>query len=177
MKKILALAGSNSSKSINFKFLGYVAGLIDDHAVTVLDIHDWVIPIYSQDMDESHFTPPEISELMDRIKDFDAYVIASPEHNGGPTVFFKNITDWLSRRSDKIMEDKPILLLSTSPGRRGALRSRTYYEENLHRIGGRVVASFGLPSFNHSMIDGEVIPEEREKLLVALTEFRTALEA
>ncbi|MEZ4984751.1 MAG: NAD(P)H-dependent oxidoreductase [Saprospiraceae bacterium] len=135
----------------------------------------WVIPIYSEDMDEDNFTPGEINVLIEMIREHDAFIISSPEHNAGPTAFFKNITDWLSRRAEKVMEDKPVLLLSTSPGRRGALSSRSYYEENLPRIGGKVVVSFGLPSFHHVMVDGKLLDEAQTSLEEAIRKFQEGL--
>ncbi|NND31545.1 MAG: NAD(P)H-dependent oxidoreductase, partial [Saprospiraceae bacterium] len=119
MKKILALAGSNSSKSINYQLLNYTVSLIHNCEINVLDIRNWIIPIYSVDMDGDKFTPKEINSLMSLAGEFDGFIISTPEHNSGPTAFFKNITDWLSRRSDKVFMDKPVLLMSASPGRRG----------------------------------------------------------
>lgn len=176
MKKILALAGSNSSKSINFQFVNYVKRQIDEQEVDVLDIRKWIIPIYSEDMDEDNFTPKEINELINIIPNYDGFIISVPEHNEGPTVFFKNITDWLSRRSENIMNNKPLLLLGTTPGRRAAAHSRDYSERTLPRLGANVVANYGLPSFNHTMIDGELIPEEKKNLETALNTFLKSLE-
>lgn len=84
MKKILAIAGSNSSKSINFEFINYVKDLIDDHQVEVLDIRKWIVPIYSEDMDVDNFTPTEINELINTMPNYDGIIISVPEHNEGP---------------------------------------------------------------------------------------------
>lgn len=176
MKKILAIAGSNSSKSINFEFINYVKDLIDDHQVEVLDIRKWIVPIYSEDMDVDNFTPTEINELINTMPNYDGIIISVPEHNEGPPVFFKNITDWLSRRLENIISGKPLLLLGTTPGRRAAAYSRDYSERTLPRLGANVVANYGLPSFNHTMIDGELVPEEQKNLITALTIFLKSLE-
>lgn len=176
MKKILALAGSNSSKSINYKLINYVALLINGHEVKVLDIRNWIIPIYSEDMDEDNFTPEEIKRLISLIQAHDAFIISVPEHNEGPTVFFKNITDWLTRRSDAVMQDKPVFLMSTSTGRRGAANSREYSEKTMPRIGAKIISTFGLPSFNYTMIDGKLVTEEQANLDAVLTEFEKALD-
>lgn len=172
MKKILALAGSNSSKSINYKLINYVAPLIKEHKVRVLDIRKWDVPIYSEDMDEDDFTPKKITELIEIIKQHDAFILSVPEHNGGNPAFFKNIMDWLTRRSKKVMQEKPMLLLSTSTGKGAAAKSREYSENNLPRIGANIVASHGVPSFNHTMIDGELIAEEQASLDKAITSFQ-----
>lgn len=175
MKKILALAGSNSSKSINFKLINYVASLIKEQEVKVLDIRKWDIPIYSEDMDADDFTPKEISDLIEIIKQYDAFIFSVPEHNGGNPAFFKNIIDWLTRRSKKVLEDKPLLLLSASTGRGAAAQSREYSENTLPRIGANIVASHGVPSFNYTMLDGKLVEEEQAKLDKAITLFQQAI--
>ncbi len=175
MKKILAFAGSNSSKSINYQLVRHTSSLLIQFQVRVLDIRNWIIPLYSENMDETQFTPKEINELISLIKEYDGFVISSPEHNGGPTAFFKNITDWLSRRSENVFEGKKVLLLSTSPGRRGGESSRAYYDQNLSRLGAVVVSSYGLPSFNQNMIDGKLNEEENIKLLYAVKVFNKNL--
>ena len=139
--------------------------------VDILDIRKWQIPIYSVDMDRDHFTPDKIHELIRILRKYDGYILSVPEHNGGPTVFFKNITDWLTRRSQKILNNKPVLLTSTSTGRGGAKKSRAYYEDNLHRIGGKVVATFSLPSFNYSLVDGSMVDEHNVLLKESIVRF------
>lgn len=175
MKKILAFAGSNSSKSINYQLINYVGPLVKGHEVTVLDIRKWAIPVYSEDMDEDNFTPNEINELIEMIKQHDAFIISVPEHNEGSPAFFKNITDWLTRRSDKVMEEKPVLLLSTSTGRRGAGHSREYSLRTMPRIGANIVADYGLPSFNYTMVEGKLVAEEQANLDRALGAFLESL--
>ncbi len=101
MKKILAFAGSNHSKSINQQLISYTSSLITETEVEVLDISKWNIPIYSIDMDPDQ-TPDQIIELIELIYNCDGFIISSPEHNGSTPAFFKNIFDWLSRRSKTV---------------------------------------------------------------------------
>jgi NAD(P)H-dependent FMN reductase len=49
MKKILAFAGSNSSKSINFELLNYVSNRIQGHKVKIQQFQQYELPIYSAD--------------------------------------------------------------------------------------------------------------------------------
>ena len=51
MKKILALGGSNSSKSINTTFATYIANQLQDSEVTVFDWNEFVLPLYSPDLE------------------------------------------------------------------------------------------------------------------------------
>ena len=155
MKKILAFAGSNHSKSINQQFVAYTASLMSDLEVEVLDISRWNIPIYSIDMDPDQ-TPIEITQLIDLINHSDGFIISSPEHNGGTSAFFKNIIDWLSRRSKNVFDNKPMLLMSTSPGKTGGEKNRMYLESMLPYLGANIAETFSLSSYYENMQEGKL---------------------
>ncbi|THH34603.1 NADPH-dependent FMN reductase [Neolewinella litorea] len=163
MKRILALAGSNHSRSINHQLVTFAASLIEDAEVTVLDLRSWDIPVYSIDMDPDQ-TPGRITFLIGQLDQYDGFILASPEHNGGPSAFLKNIFDWLTRRSQKVMDGKPLVLMATSTGRGGAAKHLPYLEGALPRLGANVVATYSLPSFNHTMVDGQLSGEPLAEL-------------
>ena len=50
----------------------------------------------------------------------------------------------------KFLAGKKVLLMSTSPGRRGAASALAYTESVLPRFGAEVVSSFSFPSFNEN---------------------------
>jgi len=170
MKKILAFTGSNHSKSINQQLVSYTASLIPELEIEVLDISQWNIPIYSIDMDPDQ-TPMEITQLIELIKNHDGFIISSPEHNGSTPAFFKNIIDWLSRRSKNVFENKPMLLMSASPGKSGGVKNRQLLEHLLPYLGVNIVATFSLPSFYQNMQDGKIIEGLFEELNKELTAF------
>ena len=119
MKKILAFAGSNSSKSINTTLLKHAASLVEQHEVSVIDLRAFDTPIYSMDLEEDRGVPEPTKRLRALFDEHDAFMIASPEHNGMMPAFFKNTMDWLSRLEGKLFQGKPVLLMSASPGPRG----------------------------------------------------------
>lgn len=174
MKKILAFAGSNHTKSINYQLIDFTASLINDCEVNVLDIRNWDIPMYSINMDPDQ-TPEKITELIALIKENDGFIIASPEHNGGTPAFFKNILDWLSRRAKNVFEKKPTLLMSTSPGGGGGATNLKFLIHTLPYQGAEVAASYSLPSFQTNVADGKVTGEELGKLKENIDAFRKAL--
>ncbi len=174
MKKILALAGSNSSNSINHQLIEYTASLIKDADVKVLDIRSWDIPIYSIDMDPDQ-TPEKITELITLIQEHDGFIVSSPEHNGGTPAFFKNILDWLSRRAKKVFADKPALLMSTSPGKGGGANHRKFLEHTLPYQGASIAAAYSLPSFQQNMQNGQLEAGELEKLNAVVNELKSKL--
>ena len=55
--KILAFAASNSLNSINKALIDYAAILLDKHEVETLNINDYEMPIYSNDLEDAHGIP------------------------------------------------------------------------------------------------------------------------
>lgn len=174
MKKILAFAGSNSSKSINHQLVEYTASLIDNCEVKLFDIRAWNIPLYSLDMDPDE-TPSPITELIKQIEEHDGFILSSPEHNGSLSAFLKNIIDWLSRRSKNVFADKPMLLMSASPGKGGGANNRKQLEQILPYQGAKISATFSLPSFYESMKEGKLEGELLDELNSAVKSFTSHL--
>ena len=159
MKKILAFAGSNSSTSINFQLLTYVANRIQGHEVKIRNFKQYELPLYSVDREKEKGIPINAKLMNKSIQQHDAVIIAVNEHNGNVSAYFKNIIDWLSRLDRNFLEGKKILLISTSPGKRGAAAALEYTKGILPRFGGEIIESFSLPSFNDNFKDGEVLNE------------------
>lgn len=159
MKKILAFAGSNSSVSINQQLLNHVLGRIQGHEIKEIKLTDYPLPIYSHDIEKNEGFPINATIIKNLIAESDALVIAVNEHNAGPSAFFKNIIDWLSRVNRSFLEGKKILLISTSPGKRGAASSLEYTKNIFGRFGGEVIESFSIPSFKDNFQDGKLTNE------------------
>ena len=64
---------------------------------------------------------------------FDALLFATPEYNGFPTPLVINAFDWLSRLKDglAVTANKPVALVSSSPGALGGLRSMNFLRQYL----------------------------------------------
>ena len=146
MKNILAFAGSNSSTSINHQLVVYVASQMKEHTVKVIQLVNYSIPMYSEDVEKKGF-PDMVMGLQQEISEADALIMAINEHNGSWSAFFKNMVDWLSRLDRNFLEEKKILLMSTSPGKRGGLNSLEFAKSVLPRFGAEIVESFSFPSF------------------------------
>ncbi len=156
MKNILAFAGSNSSTSINHRFVTHVANRIQGHNVKIIKLSDFEIPMFSVDKEKESGYPVDIRIIKNLISENDALIISVNEHNGNVSAFFKNIIDWLSRLDRNFLADKKILLMSTSPGVRGAASSLEYTKGILPRFGGKVIESFSFPSFNDNFENDEI---------------------
>lgn len=147
MANILVFTGSTSSTSINESLAQYAAGLLTNHAVHHIDLKRYEAPLYSIDREKKDGLPAPIRQLIQAIDQHDGFIIATPEHNGLMTAHLKNTLDWLSRADRKVFGYKPVLLLSTSPGKRGAKSSLEQTARILGYLGAHVAATYSLGSF------------------------------
>lgn len=163
MSIITYLAGSSSSKSINREFAKYTANNLGLGETQGIDLNHYEAPIFSVDQ-EKEGVPPVIKAFIKVIEESDVIVLSLAEHNGNFTVAFKNIMDWASRVDRSFWSDKPIFLLSTSPGSRGGRTVLNLGKKIISRMGGRIVAEFSLPQFNEnfSPLNGVLDKELRE---------------
>ncbi|MCM4166453.1 FMN-dependent NADH-azoreductase [Arenibacter antarcticus] len=159
MSHLVAFAGSNSTQSINFKLVKHTASRIKDHEVRLLDMSQITLPVFSEDLEREEGYAPILKELLDKIKQANGLIISVNEHNRNPSAFFKNLIDWLSRVDKEFLNGTKILLMSSSRGRGGALGSQEVANKLLSRFGGEIVATFSLPSFNHTFSEMEGITD------------------
>lgn len=121
--KLLVFGASNHSASINQKLARYAAEryksqLHPDADITIVDLNDYEMPIYSIDREKESGIHPLAKELFGRIGEADALIVSYPEYNGSYTSAWKNIHDWMSRIDMAIYQNKPLLALSATPGPR-----------------------------------------------------------
>lgn len=159
MSYLLAFAGSNSSRSINFKLVAHTAACVQNMEVRQLDISQIILPVFSEDLERDEGYPPVLTELLDNLRQTDGLILSVNEHNGNPSAFFKNMLDWLSRMDRDFLTGTKIFLMSTSRGRRGGSASLEVIKALLPRFGGEVVASFSLPSFTHNFTEANGISD------------------
>lgn len=157
--KILSFGASTSSTSINRQLARYAAGLTQKQLVnaevTDFDLRDLELPMFSEDEEKENGSPADAQRFLNLIGEHDAIVLSLAEHNGSYTAAFKNIYDWASRIEQKVWQDKPMLLLSTSPGGRGGATVLEAGKATFPRMGADLIASFSLPSFyDHFSPDG-----------------------
>lgn len=147
-KQILAFGASSSKTSINKQLANYAAGLFENAATTLLDLNDFEMPIYSIDKENENGIPQLAHDFYGKIGASDLVVISFAEHNGAYSSSFKNILDWMSRINGKTFQEKPLLLLATSPGARGGSSVLEMANKRFPFQGAVVKGSFSLPSFN-----------------------------
>lgn len=145
--KILAFAASNNKQSINKQLARYAAHLVTNANVETLDIFDYEMPIFSDAREKALGVPQQALSFYQKIGDADAIVLSFAEHNGSYTAAYKNLFDWTSRISQKVFQNKPMLLLSTSPGQSGAASVLAAASNSAPYFAANVIASICVPSF------------------------------
>ncbi|MUK61930.1 NADPH-dependent FMN reductase [Aliivibrio fischeri] len=163
--KILALAASSSSTSINKQLATYAAGLVAGAEVEVLDINDYEMPIFSEDKEKEIGQPEQAKRFFQKIGEADAVIISYAEHNGSYATAFKNVFDWTSRIDMKVYQGKPVVMLATSPGPGGAATVLAAATGSAPYFAADVKGSLSVPSFydNFDMEKGEL----RNEALIA----------
>lgn len=140
--KILAVAGSTRSDSFNKKLarLGAEAVRAAGGEATFIDLRDFPMPIFDQDLEASQGLPANAQALKELLRSHDGLLIASPEYNSSITAVLKNAIDWTSRPSQPgepavaCYAGKVAALMSASPGALGGLRGLVHLRSILGNI-------------------------------------------
>jgi len=179
MGNLLAFAGSNSSTSINFQLVKHTASKVKGHDIQLLNMANYPFPIYSSDIEKAKGFSNSLVELHQDIQKADGLIISVNEYNSGLSAYFKNVLDWLSRIDTKFLKDKHVLVLATSPGKRGATSALETAESMFTRFGAEVFGTFSLPSFgtNYDQEKGIVDAELAAAHQDIISEFTAKLAA
>ena len=173
--KIIAFAASSSQHSINKELVKYAASLLAGADVELLDLNDFELPLYSVDK-QQELGLPELAKLfLAKLAAGDGIIISFAEHNGSYTAAYKNLFDWCSRINPKVYQDKPLVLLATSPGKGGAASVLAAANTSAPYFAGQVQASLSIPSFyeNFDLEQGILKnPELNAQLLEAVNSLK-----
>lgn len=165
MKKIIAFAGSNSQNSINLQLVRYVATLLPDAQVEVLDLNTFEMPIYSIDREKDQGIPDTAHRFRAHMEKADGILCSMAEHNKSYTVAFKNILDWCSRVDMNIFKERPMLLMSTSPGGYGGGNVMATAKDFFPKAKADITATFSLPKFYDNFKEGSIQDGDLQKEL------------
>jgi chromate reductase len=146
--KIVAFGGSNSTQSINKHLATYATSLFENAEVEVLDLNDFAMPLFSVDLEKEVGQHELAKAFLAKIKSADILVVSLAENNNNYSAAFKNLFDWCSRIMKEVFQQKPMLLMATSPGSRGGASVLEIGRNALPRYGADIKATFSLPAFN-----------------------------
>jgi len=168
---ILAFAGSNSHQSINRKLVQHCLSHLPNVKINFLDLNDYEMPLFSVDREKQDGHPPQAHKFREQIEECDGIVVSLAEHNRSYTVAFKNIFDWTSRIDLNIFRNKPMFLMSTSPGGFGGGNVMTAAKSFFPKCGADIIETFSLPSFYQNFDEALGIKNAELK-----TDFETRLQ-
>ena len=175
MKQIVAFGASSSKKSINKDLASFAASVIEDANVLILDLNDFEMPIYSIDYENDHGIPEKAFKFKEKLKTADGIIISFAEHNSVYTAAFKNIFDWISRIEKVVWFNKPMFLLSTSDGERGAKTVLQIAYNRMSFGNPHKIPTFSLPNFkknfdkNNGILDIDLNNEFQNALKVFIS--------
>ncbi len=145
--RILAFAGSNRRQSFNARILklAVAAARAAGGEVTELDLREYPLPLFDQDLEQAEGPPPNATKLKKLFVEHTGLMIACPEYNSSITPLLKNTIDWVSRPEPDFpgligFKGKFAVLMSASPGALGGLRGLVHVRAILSNIGVNVLA-------------------------------------
>jgi len=135
--RILGISGSGRKGSYNTALLEAAKELAPEHMmIETFDVSGF--PLYNQDLEAR--MPEKVREFKERIKESDAILFATPEHNFTVTAVMKNAIEWGNRPpNDASWNGKPAAIISASSGPRGGVRAQMNLRQimvdlNMHPI-------------------------------------------
>lgn len=127
--KILGISGSARNGSYNTALLKAAKEMLPEGAsLEICDISS--LPMYSQDLESA--LPESVVALKRQIKEADALLFASPEHNYTITALLKNAIEWGNRPpGQNVWAGKPAAIVSASTSMRGGVRGQLHLRQVL----------------------------------------------
>ena len=134
--RLLAATGSERKGSLNRRLAAQAvaAARARGALVTEFDLRALALPLYDGDLEKADGVPDGARRLRDALLASDALLLVTPEYNGFPPPLVVNTFDWLSRLGAEgglpsglgATANKPVGLMSASPGLLGGLRSMNF---------------------------------------------------
>lgn len=192
--RLLVIAGSARSGSLNLRLAAAAAALAREAGAEVeaFDLRALQLPLYDGDLEAAGGVPEAALRLLDAVRAADALLLVTPEYNGFPTPLLINTFDWLSRLGPAgerpaglaVTANKPVALLSASPGPLGALRSMNFLRQYLQMAFAMIVVpqQFALSRAHEAFDALGALKDERARgsvlgVLSSLGTLATALRA
>lgn len=174
--KILAFAGSSSSTSINRELVRFVLKDFQEEEINFIDLNNFTMPVFSVDLEKKGF-PGEAHHFLKAIEECDVIICSLAEHNRSYSAAFKNVFDWASRINVKVFQNKPMLLMSTSPGGYGGGNVMNTAKTFFPQFAADIKDTFSLPKFyeNFDLESGVINPDMLSELKTKIENFKNII--
>ncbi len=174
---ILAFAGSLRRESFNKKLVALAARGAEEAGgdVTFVDLADLPMPLFCEDVEAEHGMDPNARTFKEHMIAADGVLLASPEYNGSLSGALKNAIDWASRPEEGekplcAFKNKPIQLMSASPGGLGGIRGLIHLHALLGGIQMMVMPQQHCLNQAHSAFDdaGNLKDAKQQEIVLGL---------
>ena len=127
---VAVLVGSLRRGSFSRKVARVAIALASNSLVMeIIEIGD--LPLYNEDLEEAHATPPSWLMFRDRIRGVDGVLFVTPEYNRSVPAVLKNALDVGSRpRVESVWSGKPCAVISVSLGALGAFGANHHLRQS-----------------------------------------------
>ncbi len=125
--QFVAISGSLRKGSYNTMALK-AAQKLAPLSVTIQQLSIDGLPLYNFDL-HSPQQPAIVEELSQAINAADALIFVTPEYNYSIPGVLKNVIDFLSKHPAKPFDNKPVGIMSASPGTLGGVRAQYHLRQ------------------------------------------------
>lgn len=174
---ILAFAGSLRRESFNKKLVKVAARGAEAAGgdVTFIDLADYPMPHFDEDLEAAKGMDPNARKVKQMMIAADGILLSSPEYNGSLSGVLKDVIDWASRPEPNepplvAFKDKPIQLMSASPGGLGGIRGLIHLRGLLGGIQMICMPQQHCVAKAHEMFDasGNMIDDKQREIVEGL---------
>ncbi|RYE87654.1 MAG: NADPH-dependent oxidoreductase [Hyphomicrobiales bacterium] len=136
----LTLCGSLRRNSINEVLRRHMSGKLREAGVSVtdLDLNDFEMPLFNQDIEDAGETPEAAKRLAGLFRSHDIIFIATPEYNGGVTPLIANVLAWISRQKPSPFRHAIFGIGGVSDGKYATIFSLSHLRDTLSKVGALV---------------------------------------
>lgn len=139
--RAITLCGSLRKGSINELLRRHMSMKLREAGVEVadLDLNDFPMPIFNQDIEDAGETPEAARRLAHLFRSHDIIFIATPEYNGGVTPLIANVLAWVSRQGKPSPFRHAIFGIGgVSDGKYATIFSLSHLRDTLSKVGALV---------------------------------------
>jgi NAD(P)H-dependent FMN reductase len=155
-KNIAVIIGSTRASRISVKLTDWVISKLPTEGATyeVVDLAEWNLPMFDELLSpaKGQYTGEHTKKWSAKIKEFDGFIVVSPEYNAGYPAALKNAIDYLYAE----WADKPVVVVTYGYG--GGASSNNQIKEVLLRLKMRVTPTSPMLPFSDGIFseDGQL---------------------
>lgn len=156
-KRAITICGSLRKDAINEVLRRHMSNKLREAGVEVtdLDLNDFDMPIFNQDIEDAGETPDAAKRLAEMFRSYDIVLIISPEYNGGVTPLIANLISWVSREKPNPFKHAVFGIGGLSDGKYATIFGLSHLRDSLSKIGALVVPTLlGLGPYPDVFTDG-----------------------